>query len=176
MPACPWGWIQLTTISSRGVRAQSNAPAARLCRGSLHTPAAPPSRIIPPSASMGMLGDQPEPGWSPPMKLAGIACLGVSFQCGSDALVMLACTRAGPQFAATGATHTHIPTSSVTQGRLSRPHTGIEQSPRGTVLSDKPLSDLGLPLKGFFNAPPLPFSLFSTAGTTGHSREIFTHH
>lgn len=40
----------------------------------------------------------PEPGWSPPMKVAGIPCLGVSFQCGSDALAMLACTRAGPQF------------------------------------------------------------------------------
>lgn len=77
--------------------------------------------------------------------------------------------------ATTGATCTH-PHSSVKQGHLSQPHTGTEQSPRGTVLSDKPLSDLELPLKGFFNAPPPPFSLFSTAGTTGHSREIFTHH
>lgn len=40
----------------------------------------------------------PEPGWSPAVELAGIPCLGVSFQCGSDALVMLTCTRPGPQF------------------------------------------------------------------------------
>lgn len=164
MPACPWGWSQLTTVSSRGVTAQSNAPSS--------------TAVLSHTSSTSVLDNTlPEPGWSPPMKVEGISCLGVSFQCGSDALVMLACTRAGPQFVCCHWCHIYThPHSSVKQGHLSQPHTGTEQSPRGTVLSDKPLSDVELPLKGFFNAPPPPFSLFSTAGTTGHSREIFTHH
>lgn len=55
IPACPWGWIQLSTASPGGVTVQSDAPAARLCQASLHTPAAPQSRMIPPKTSMGLL-------------------------------------------------------------------------------------------------------------------------
>lgn len=124
------------------------------------------------------------------MKPAGLA---VGFQRGSAALVTLTCAEGGPRFIRHHGAESHrchilrIPVSAAKQGCPSQLRS--ERSPRGTVLSDKPLSHLGLPLVDFFLlflglfpffvffffSPP-PFSLFSTAGTTGHSRKIFTHH
>lgn len=63
-----------------------------------HTSSTSVSDNTPPAPAWEYWGTSQSQDGAHPMKLAGIACLGVSFQCGSDALVMLACTRAGPQF------------------------------------------------------------------------------